>query len=203
MTGLSEALAALDAGRAIVMPTDTVYGIGARPDLEAAVASIFAIKERPEDRALPVLAAGIEALAGVAAFDEAALRLAELFWPGPLTIVLPRAEGFDHDLGGRDRATVAVRVPALDEARDLLRRSGPLAVTSANRSGEPPAATVEEARSALGDAVPVYLDAGRVGGAPSTVLVTAPEPRVLRRGALGFETLKKVLPDLVPEEGSG
>lgn len=185
MSSLQEALAALAAGQAIVLPTDTVYGVGASPAQPDAVASIFRAKGRPEDKALPVLGADIAALQEVAVFEERAARLARRFWPGPLTLVLPRAAGFRHDLGGSDDATIAVRIPAFDPTLELLSESGPLAVTSANRSGEPPAATVEDARVALGHAIDVFLDGGRVGGAPSTVVSLVGAPAVLREGALG------------------
>lgn len=184
MSSLQEALDALAAGRAIVLPTDTVYGVGALPDRPSAVAAIFDAKGRPEEKALPILASDLDALEDVAAFDARALRLAERLWPGPLTLVLPRSEGFTHDLGGTDATTIAVRVPAFQPALDLLSRSGPLAVTSANRSGEPAAATVESARAALGHAIEIFLDGGRVGGAPSTVVSLVGEPVVLREGAL-------------------
>ncbi len=193
MSTLQEALAALGAGDPIVLPTDTVYGLGALPDRPAAIAAIFAAKGRPEEKALPVLAADIAALQEVGHFDEAALFLAERFWPGPLTLVLPRATGFTHDLGGTDAATIAVRIPAFSATLDLLRRSGPLAVTSANRSGEPPAATVDEARRALGHAVDVFVDGGRVGGAPSTVVSLVEDPLVLREGALPEVDIKAAL----------
>ena len=185
MSSLQDALAALANGKAIVLPTDTVYGVGARPDDPSAVASIFRAKGRPEEKALPVLAADVAALEPVAVFEERAVRLAQRFWPGPLTLVLPRAAGFTHDLGGGNDGTIAVRIPAFDRTLELLSESGPLAVTSANRSGEPAAATVEEARAALGHAIDVFLDGGRVGGAPSTVVHLVGEPAILREGALG------------------
>lgn len=184
-----EAIAALERGEVIVMPTDTVYGLAARPDVPGAVAGIFAIKQRPREKPLPVLAAHIDALRDVVEVDERARRLADAFWPGPLTLVLPRATAFTCDLGGSSSRTVGVRVPALDAALELLHRTGPLAVTSANRSGSPPAATMDEARTALGRDVRVFIDGGHVGGAPSTVLELAPRPRVLREGALSREEL--------------
>lgn len=184
VTPLDEAVSVLDAGGVVVMPTDTVYGIAARPDVAGAVASIFAIKQRPAERALPVLAADLDALRRVVEIDDRARRLADELWPGPLTLVLPRAEGFSYDLGGGGLDSVAVRIPALEGAIELLARTGPLAVTSANRSGAPPAVTVDEARAALGDQVAIFVDGGRVGGAPSTVLDLTGTPRVVREGAL-------------------
>lgn len=187
--GLPAAIETLDRGEVIVIPTDTVYGLAARPDLASAVAAIFSIKHRARDQALPVLGADVDALRQVVEIDRRAAALGEAFWPGPLTLVLPRAAGFRHDLGGDDRDTVAVRVPALDTTLLLLAATGPLAVTSANRSGAPPAVTVEEARAALGDQVDVFIDGGRVGGAPSTVLDLVHGPRVLRQGALSGDEL--------------
>ncbi|HJR46346.1 MAG TPA: L-threonylcarbamoyladenylate synthase [Actinomycetota bacterium] len=193
MSGPADAVDALDAGGVIVIPTDTVYGLAARPTLPDAVKRIFEVKERPDERALPVLGGSIDPLREVALLDEVALRLAERFWPGPLSLVLPRAAGFDHPLGGTDDGTVAVRIPAFDATLDLLTHTGPLAVTSANRSGAPPAVTVDEARAALGDAIDVFIDGGRVGGAPSTVVTLVGPPRVLRAGALAAEAIEEVL----------
>ena len=193
MSTVEEALVALGAGHPIVLPTDTVYGVGALPDRSEAVAAIFAAKGRPEDKALPVLGADRASLQDVGVFDRPAELLAERFWPGPLTLVLRRAPGFLHDLGGTDDATIAVRIPALAPTLDLLRASGPLAVTSANRSGEPPAATVEDARTALGHAIGVFVDGGRVGGAPSTVVSLVEEPVVLREGALTRDEIEAAL----------
>jgi tRNA threonylcarbamoyl adenosine modification protein (Sua5/YciO/YrdC/YwlC family) len=184
LSSIEEALRALADGRAIVLPTDTVYGVGADPTDERAVSAIFEAKRRPEEKGLPILAADIDDLRRVVRFGDDALLLAKRFWPGPLTMVLPRAESFDHPLGGTDPSTVAVRVPALPLTLDLLRRSGPLAVTSANRSGEPPAHTIEEARSALGDSVDVYLDGGTLTGSPSTVVSLVEGVGVLREGSI-------------------
>ncbi len=193
MSVLEDAVAALARGELVVMPTDTLYGVGARADLPDAIERIFAAKGRPKERALPVLGADIASLREVASFDDQALELAERFWPGPLTIVLPRAPRFAHDLGGIEDGSVAVRVPASRLALDLLERSGPLAVTSANISGRPAAVTVAEAKAALGDAVAVYIDGGEAGGEASTVVRLGPTATVLRSGALAPELVLRVV----------
>ncbi|MDP9067136.1 MAG: L-threonylcarbamoyladenylate synthase [Actinomycetota bacterium] len=184
---IDEAVAALESGSLVVIPTDTLYGVAARADLPHAVEAIFAAKERPKERALPVLGANVAALRSVAAFDQRALELAATFWPGPLTLVLPRATGFGFDLGGIQDGSVAVRVPASPHALAVLERSGPLAVTSANISGQAAAVTVAEARAALRDSVAVYIDGGPAAGAPSTVLSLLGEPKVLRAGGLAAD----------------
>jgi L-threonylcarbamoyladenylate synthase len=186
-----EAVEALARGGLVVVPTDTVYGVAARPDLAEATARVFAAKGRPRDLTLPVLAADAEAAGLAGALDERALRLARRFWPGPLTLVVPRTGmSMPWDLGeGRD--TVGLRVPDHSRTRALLTETGPLAVTSANRSGEPTPPDCDGVKAALGDAVEVYVcDDPRPAGPPSTVLdLTGPEPRILRQGALDSETL--------------
>jgi len=181
---VKDVVTALQDGGVAVVPTDTVYGLACLPGLPEAVGDIFKLKGRPDDKPLPVLGDGIGALETVAVFDEPARELARRFWPGPLTLVLPRAASFVHDLGGDDRATVAVRVPQNQVALELLSEAGPLATTSANRSGEPPATSVEEARAIFGDHVAAYVDGGGCRGLPSTVLSLVGLPRVLREGAL-------------------
>lgn len=176
---VEEAAAAIRGGAIAVIPTDTVYGVAALPE---AAGGIFDLKQRPRDKALPVLGSGVVQLGGVAELDLGARALAEEHWPGPLTLVVPRAPAFTADLGGTDPATVAVRVPAHPVALELLRRTGPLAVTSANVSGEPPASTYEEA-CALAPGL-ICLDGGTCDGLPSTVVSLVGEPRVLRQGAL-------------------
>jgi L-threonylcarbamoyladenylate synthase len=193
MTDLEIALAALDRGLPVVIPTDTVYGVAARPEVPGAVAEIFRAKGRSEDKPLPVLAADQHAAHGVGDLDERALALAERFWPGPLTIVVRRAAGFTWDLGGRADGTVAVRVPAHEVALGLLRASGPLAVTSANLSGRPPATTVAEARAALAPQVSAFLDGGTCNGSPSTVVSLVGDLDVLREGALAGDELLRAL----------
>lgn len=179
----------LDAGAAVVIPTDTVYGLAARPEIPGAVDAIFTIKRRADDQPLPVLAADIDALRDVVELDRRAEELAAEYWPGPLTLVLPRSQRFPYDLGNDRSPTVAVRIPALHATLELLAATGRLAVTSANRSGAPPAVSVDEARSALGDEVEVFVDGGRVGGAPSTVFDLSGDPKVLREGALSEQEL--------------
>jgi tRNA threonylcarbamoyl adenosine modification protein (Sua5/YciO/YrdC/YwlC family) len=180
---IDAAAAAARRGALIVFPTDTVYGIGTRPDDPAATARLFAAKRRPLDLTLPVLVASVDDALRVAVFDDRASRVAAACWPGALTLVLARADASrDWELGG-DGATIGVRVPDHPVARSLLGRTGPLAATSANRSGEAPGRDHDELVATFGEAVAVYLRDGSVGGAASTVIdLTGPEPRVLRRG---------------------
>jgi L-threonylcarbamoyladenylate synthase len=194
----------LDAGRLVVIPTDTVYGIAARPDDPAAIAAVFAVKERPSDKPLPILAATPSDLDQIALLGDLARRAAR-HWPGPLTLVVPRAPGFDLDLGGApgggaesrgggvESQGVAVRVPACEVALELLRASGPLAVTSANLSGDRPATTVSEARAALGAKVRAYLDGGVCAGRPSTVVSLVGDIELLRAGPIPFRQLVQEL----------
>lgn len=179
---LTELVAALARGDVVVIPTDTVYGLAGRFDNPRAIRRIFEIKKRPPDKPLPVLASSMSSLSGVATFDPLARKLAASFWPGPLTLVLPRAEGFDADLGAGERETVGVRVPEHELTRRLLQECGPLAVTSANRSGHPPATDAETAAAEFPDLL--TLDGGPGAGQPSTVLSLVGRPAVLRAGAL-------------------
>jgi len=193
MTGdLEAASAALRRGRLVVVPTDTVYGVAALPRSHGGVAAIFAAKGRPPTKPIPVLAATVDDLLDVVIFDPRAHVVAAALWPGPLTLVLPRRPDWPYDLGG-DPATVAVRLPANDVAAALLERTGPLAVTSANRSGAPSAMTVEQARSALGDQVAVYLDGGPSSDTPSTVVSLVGEIRLLREGAVSLERIQSAI----------
>jgi L-threonylcarbamoyladenylate synthase len=193
MSTIEEAVDALRGGLAIVMPTDTVYGIAALVDLPDAIAAVFAAKGRPSERPLPVLGEDVASLREVVAFDEPALALAERFWPGPLTLVLPRAPGFKVDLGGAATDSVAVRIPAQDIALELLRRVGPLAVSSANRSDEAAALTLEEARAALGGSVNTFIDGGRLHGRPSTIVSLLGELRSIREGEVTFAEIQSAM----------
>jgi L-threonylcarbamoyladenylate synthase len=194
---LGDAAAAVRGGRLIVFPTDTVYGIGTRPDDPAATERVFQAKHRPRDLELPVLVATVEAARAVAVFDERAEQLAAALWPGPLTLVLPRgAAASGWDLGG-DPTTVGVRAPHHPMALALLAETGPLAVTSANVSGRPPAETCHELQALFGDDVAVYLcREDPLEGVASTVLDLAHGPAtIIREGSLSRDALIQLMPD--------
>jgi L-threonylcarbamoyladenylate synthase len=179
------ALAALDRGEIVGVPTDTVYGIAADPSRRDAVESLFSVKGRSETKPIAILCADIEQARSVALIDDRVGRTARSHWPGGLTLVVRRVPGSPVWLGDPVTDTVAVRVPDHPVALDLLRRYGPLAVTSANRSGDDPATDAIEARRLLGGAVAVYLEGRGSGGPPSTVVdVTVDPPRVIRPGAV-------------------
>ncbi|MEX2458136.1 MAG: L-threonylcarbamoyladenylate synthase [Actinomycetota bacterium] len=188
------AAAALAAGQLVVVPTDSVYGLAADPSLPGAVSRLFEAKGRPRTLAIPVLVASLAQVARLVRLDERARRAIGAHWPGALTLVLPRREGVTWDLGDRP-GTLAVRMPDHPVALELLTQAGPLAVTSANPTGEPTPDTAGEVRDLLGDAVSVYLDAGpSPGGTPSTVLdLSGPEAVVLRAGALPAEDVRAAL----------
>lgn len=186
---------ALSAGELVVFPTDTVYGVAARPDVPGATDRLFTAKRRSRGLTLPILAAAVEDAASIAVFDARAWTLGGHFWPGGLTMILPRApRANDWDLGD-EHDTVGVRIPNHPVVLGLLTRTGPLAVTSANRSGEPTPSTCGGIRGSLGDAVAVYLCAGSArGDIPSTIVdLTGPEPQVVREGAVPAEALLDVL----------
>lgn len=186
---------ALAAGEIVVFATDTVYGLASRPDILGATDRLFETKRRSRDLALPVLAAAPESAAGVAVFDARAWALAGRFWPGALTMVLPRApRALDWDLGA-EHETVGVRIPEHAVALALLARTGPLAVTSANRSGEPTPTTCDGIRALLGDQVAVYLCSEVAPGGISSSIVdlTQAGARILREGSINPDTILDVL----------
>jgi L-threonylcarbamoyladenylate synthase len=192
---VDEAARAALEGRLVVLPTDTVYGIGTRPDDPRATARLFEAKHRPRDLELPVLVPTFAEAERVARFDDRAERLAEAFWPGPLTLVLPRSGDSEAwDLGG-ERTTIGVRLPDHRLARAVLDRSGPLAVTSANVSGQSTPEGCDALVELFGDLVAVYLcQQEPLAGAPSTVIDLAHgEPRVVRHGALPQAALDAVI----------
>lgn len=197
---------AVAAGQVIVLPTDTVYGVGADAFSAAAVQRLLDAKHRGRDMPPPVLVAEVGMVRSLAArVDERVLALADAFWPGPLTLVLTSPDSLRMDLGDRGQ-TIAVRVPDHDFARELLRRTGPLAVSSANVSGRDAALTIGDAVEQLGDSVAIYLDAGTMSGpVPSTILDLSGEtPRLLRAGRLSVAEINAVVPGLLaePEEPS-
>ena len=193
---VARAAALLRAGELVAFPTDTVYGVGAIVWDATAVDKLYAAKLRALDKAIPVLLADPADIALVARdLPPAALRIAEHFWPGPLTLVVPRAECVpDEVTAGGD--TVAVRVPDHDLARALIRAAGaPLATTSANLSGQPSPVTAQEVAAQLGERIGLILDGGRCpGGVPSTILdLTQPQPRILRPGPINLEQILGIL----------
>ena len=187
--GIERAAVLLRSGELVAFPTDTVYGIGCRAGDAAALARIFAAKRRDPEKAVAWLVASREAVAASGfRFDDRALKLAERFWPGALTLVLPST----------DKATTqAFRVPAHDVALALLAATGPLAVSSANRSGEPETVDADDVAIAFadGDEPSAILDGGRVpGGVASSVLdLSGPTPRLLRDGAVSRAEIEGVI----------
>ena len=201
LPGMREARAAIARGDLVVMPTDTVYGIAADAFQPAAVQALLDAKGRGRQAPPPVLVPNRSTLDALAEeVPEAVVRLADAFWPGALTIVLPARTTLVWDLG-ETAGTVALRMPDDRIALELLAETGPLAVSSANRTGEPAATTAQEALDQLGDSVDVYLDGGTTPGAqPSTIvdatgLVDGEGPLVvLREGAISREALEQVVP---------
>ena len=183
---IADAAAAALAGALVVLPTDTVYGIGTRPDDGGATARLFEAKGRPRDLQLPVLVASRDAAEQLAVFDERARALVGRFWPGPVSLVLPRTERSRHWDLGEDAATIAVRVPHHPLTLAVLARTGPLAVTSANRSGGPTPTMCEGLREVFGDSVEVYVCQGApLEGSASTVVdLTGAGLRILRAGSV-------------------
>ncbi|MCO6450691.1 MAG: threonylcarbamoyl-AMP synthase [Caldilineales bacterium] len=188
------AVDALRAGDLVVFPTDTVYGVAALAQNEHAVIRLFAAKGRDFKVALPVMVADIALVGGVARPLPGFLELAQAFWPGPLTIVLPRLPSIPDLVTGGD--TVGLRIPDHPLALELLRLvDAPLAVTSANRSGEPPARTAEEARAQLEGRVEVIVDGGTApGGQASTVLdLTQSPPKIVRPGPITADQILAII----------
>lgn len=191
---VARAAAALGAGQLVVLPTDTVYGVAADAFNSAGTARVFLAKARSRRFPLPVLVHSPAQLAGiVAAVPVAGERLMSAYWPGPLTVVLAAQDNLAWDLGD-SVGTVAVRMPLDQVALDIIRAVGPLAVTSANRSGEPAATDVTAARAALGDDVEVYVDDGpRRNTTPSTIIdLTRSEPLLIREGDLPSDEVMAV-----------
>jgi L-threonylcarbamoyladenylate synthase len=197
---IQDAAAAVSAGRLVVLPTDTVYGVGADAFSPSAVNALLAAKGRGRDMPVPVLVGSWSTVDGIASrVSGEARELIEAFWPGPLSIVLPQMPTLAWDLGDAG-GTVMVRMPLHPMALELLEATGPMAVSSANRSGQPPAVTVEEARSQLGAAISIYLDGGPTAGpVPSTIVDASLDgpPRVLRLGTLTGDDLRAVVPTLI------
>jgi tRNA threonylcarbamoyl adenosine modification protein (Sua5/YciO/YrdC/YwlC family) len=201
--GLSHAQRAIAQKQVIVMPTDTVYGIAADAFSPQAVAILLAAKGRGRSMPPPVLIQRIQTMDGLATdISDDARKLADAFWPGGLTLILHSQPTLTWDLG-ETMGTVALRMPDDRLALDLLTITGPLAVSSANRTGQPAAQTASEARTQLGESVEVYLEAGfrPVEGTttlPSTIVdATSELLRVVRQGAVSLEQLREVVPGVL------
>ncbi|WP_311379590.1 L-threonylcarbamoyladenylate synthase [Arthrobacter sp. ISL-48] len=201
--GLEHAQRAISEKKCVVFPTDTVYGIAADAFSPQAVTMLLVSKGRSRTMPPPVLIPRLNALDGLATDVSAdARKLAEAFWPGGLTLILHAQPSLDWDLG-ETKGTVALRMPADEVAQELLTLTGPLAVSSANRTGQAPAQTAEEARSQLAESVEVYLEGGfrPVGGAdavPSTIVdATGPHLRVVRNGAVTLTQLREHVPGVL------
>ncbi|WP_461164980.1 L-threonylcarbamoyladenylate synthase [Arthrobacter sp. R4-81] len=201
--GLQHAQRAIRENKCVVLPTDTVYGIAADAFSPQAVTMLLVSKGRGRQMPPPVLIPRLNALDGLATDVPAeARKLAEEFWPGGLTLILHAQPSLDWDLG-ETKGTVALRIPADELARDLLNLTGPLAVSSANRTGQPAARTAGEAREQLAESVEVYLEDGlRPEGAseavPSTIVDATSLPlRVVRDGAVSLERLREVVPGVL------
>lgn len=198
---LERAVAALRRGGLVAYPTDTVYGLAARASDDRAVERLFEAKGRPRDQHLPLLIASMDQVSMlVHNLPGSARRLMRAFWPGALTIVLRRADGYHSSAVGD---TVAVRVPDHDIPRELSRLLGePITGTSANVSGGPEALTAGDVRSQLGQQVDFVIDGGACeGGEPSTVVdCTVDPPRIVREGALGREEIERMSGVTLAEE---
>ncbi|MFD9939362.1 L-threonylcarbamoyladenylate synthase [Nonomuraea sp. NPDC059023] len=193
--GLTEAANAVRRGELVVLPTDTVYGIGADAFTQSAVTALLEAKGRGREMPPPVLVGTVRAAnALVEDLGPYGQDLIDAFWPGPLTIVCKANRALSWDLGDT-KGTVALRMPLHPIALDLLKETGPMAVSSANRSGSPAATTADEAEDQLGESVAVYLDAGPTSdNTPSTILdLTTAVPRLLRGGAIPVEKLRGIV----------
>jgi tRNA threonylcarbamoyl adenosine modification protein (Sua5/YciO/YrdC/YwlC family) len=193
--GLEAAAHAARSGHLVVLPTDTVYGIGADAFNAAAVRALLAAKGRGPDMPVPVLVGSWATIDGlVMAVPPVARTLVEAFWPGGLSLVVEHAPSLQWDLGDA-RGTVMLRMPLHPVALDLLRLVGPMAVSSANRSGSPPATNAAAAQTQLGEDVSVYLDGGQspIGVASTVIDLTADVPRVLRAGAVSIDRIREVI----------
>jgi len=179
---IEDAAAAIRRGEIVGVPTDTVYGVAVDPTNAVALERLAALKGRADGHPFPVLVTSLHQAADIVEFSAAATRLATDHWPGPLTLVLPARGALPVASGG----TIGVRVPDHPAALWLLEVAGPLAVTSANRSGEPAALDDQEAKAIFGDDVAVYLGGRSLGGIPSTVVdCTTDSPVLLRAGPIG------------------
>lgn len=200
--GIAAAIEAVKSGELVVLPTDTVYGLGADAFTPYAVSQLQATKGRDRAAAPPVMVGSRHTLDGlVFSLPQSARDLVEAFWPGPLTIIIEHSPTLQWDLG-ETGGQIAVRMPLHPVALEVLRETGPMAVLSANKPGQPAPTTAEEAREQLEYAVRVYLEAGpSADPVPSTMVdVTGDVPRLLREGGIPIEKLRDVVPGIAGPE---
>lgn len=191
---LARAIDVLSSGGLVAFPTDTVYGLGALVSDEKAVISIYQVKARGSEKAIPILLGDVSQLPLVSTgANITGQKLARRFWPGPLTIVVPRHPSISDAV--TPYATVAVRVPGFAPARDLIRLTGPLAVTSANISGQPSLSSARDVMRELGGRIPLILDGGLTpAGIPSTIVdCSHGEPVIIREGPITLEQILNAL----------
>jgi len=190
---IQQALKVLQAGGLVAFPTDTVYGVGALAFDGKAVESIYKAKDRPIEKAIPILIGDAEDITKISSgVPLMAKKLAERFWPGPLTIVVPKHLSLPDSVSAT--STVGVRVPDHIVARSVLRAAGPMAVTSANLSGQPSPSTAQEVFAQLNGRIALILDGGQTpGGEPSTLVdCTRSKPIVMREGPISFDEILSV-----------
>ncbi len=200
--GVAAAVEAAKSGELVVLPTDTVYGIGADAFTPHAITALHHARSVSDRKPPPVLVGSRHTLDGlVYSLPKAARELADAFWPGALTLYVEHSPSLQWDLGDTG-GRVAVRMPLHPVALEVLREVGPMAVTTANKVGGAAPTTAEEAREQLEYAVRIYLEAGPAAEpSPSTIIdVTGEVPRVLRAGAIPLEKLHDVVPDLLAPE---
>jgi L-threonylcarbamoyladenylate synthase len=188
---LQIALDILRKGGLVAFPTDTVYGVGALAFDGVAVEAIYKAKDRPIEKAIPVLIGDAADMEKVGMnIPEAAYQLAARFWPGPLTCIIPKQPTLPEAVSATE--TVGVRVPDHEVARELLRAAGPMAITSANISGQPSPSTAQEVLAQLGKRIDLIIDGGRTpGGVPSTLVdCTGKELKILREGPISLEEIR-------------
>ncbi len=196
--GITAAIAAAKRGDLVVLPTDTVYGLGTDAFSQKGPEKLLAAKGRDRNMPIPVLVGHVKALDGLAQrVDGVTKALAEAFWPGALTIVVKAQPTLRWDLGETNQ-TVALRMPLNPIAIELLNAVGPMAVSSANKTGQPAATNVDEAITQLGEEVTIYLDGGQTpGNVASTIVdVSSGEIKLLRQGAIPLEEIRLIVPNI-------
>jgi len=197
LQAFSVATTIIKAGGIIAFPTDTIYGIGVSAFNEEAIEKIYQVKERPKDKALPILIGDTAQITKITPPPGSRVKsIMDEFWPGALTLILQMLPDLPHNLSST--GTIGIRIPNYKYTQDLLLQTGPLAVTSANLSGESSANTAVEVLKKLGGKIDLILDGGRsTGGTASTVLdCTKPDPNILRSGPISLDEIKTVLTKL-------